>query len=486
MNWRATIAAGLIFIALLAFVWIESRHRVAEEGEVFRHSFLGLNLYGIDPEQVTRVQIQRKDEEDIVLEKRGDQWFIAQPFEGLADGEEVMRLVSAVAELKPTASREGVDLGEEQFGLADADLIATITWNGGKTAQLRVGAETPTGTERYAQISDDPKLYVVGAGVRTTLWTNAESLREKNVASIEADDVTGLTLEHGKERIVAIRASGEGAQWRLTEPLATAADEWNVKQVINKIRDLRAEGFLSADEAEEAETGFDEPQAKVTLRLPEGDPLTITLGKSETREVGDTAEEKEIVYVRSSRRGEIMLVNADVVDAVRKTAFDLRDKSVVSFKRDDVTRLKVERTEGLSFTLARRPGGWFVEKPKNFEARQGAVDDILWDLEDLSAVEFVTEEATPQDLREYGLAVPQTAITITLRGQSEPIKVLIGEKTAEGDYYAAVEGGKQVVKISEFLMGDLPEDVKDLEKSSVEAPESEWRTDDDSAATEAD
>lgn len=169
------------------------------------------------------------------------------------------------------------------------------------------------------------------------------------------------------------------------------------------------------------------------------------------------------------------MVQADVLDSVQQTAFDLRDKSVLSLKRDDVTRVKVERTKGLSFTVARRPSGWFVEKPKNFEARQGAIDDILWDLEDLSAVEYVTDEATPQEMRQYGLAVPQTAITIELRG-ADPVTVLIGESTADNHFYAMVGDDKRVVKISEFLMGDLPEEIGELEKSAVEAPTTQWDT----------
>jgi len=282
-----------------------------------------------------------------------------------------------------------------------------------------------------------------------------------------------------------VRTQGdEDALWRLTAPMKTEADEWNVKQLINKIGDMRAEGFLTTDEAG-ADLGFDKPQATLTLQSAGGEPLTVTFGNIEKREVGEPATEKEIIFVRSSGRPEVMMVTADVLDALQKTAFDLRDKSVLSFKRDDVTRLKVERTQGLSFTVAKRPSGWFVEKPKNFEARQGAVDDILWNLEDLNAVEFVTDEATPQELREFGLAVPQTAITVEVRG-GDPIKVLIGESTEDSEYYAMVGDSKRVVKVAEFLIGDLPEDIKDLKKSSVEAPESEWNTGEPPAGVGAD
>ncbi|MFW5866636.1 MAG: DUF4340 domain-containing protein [Armatimonadota bacterium] len=479
MNWRATIAAGLIFIALLAFVWVESSYRVAEEGEVFRQSFLGLDLYGIDAEQVTHVRIERAEEDDIVLEKRGEDWYLVEPFPGLADSEEVMRIVRAVAELRPTTSREGVDLTEEHYGLTDASLVATITYNGGRTAQLKLGAEAASGTERYASASGSDRLYIVGASTRTTLWKDPRELREKDVANVETDEVQKVTLDHGDEHVVAVRSDTEDdRKWRLTAPLDTAADEWNVRQLISNVGDLRAEGFLSPEEAEGAETGFKEPQAKISLQMAEGEPLTITFGNTETREIDDLATEEEIIYVRTSRRDEVLLVKADALANVQKTAFDLRDKSIVSFERDEVTRVRVERTEGLSFTIARRPDGWFVEKPQKAEARQGAVDDVLWNLEDVSATEFVTEDAGEQELRDYGLAVPQTVVTIELRHQDDPIEILIGDETEQGWFYARTADSERVVLIDEFLMGDLPENMGELEQAPT-APE-----DDAGAATD--
>lgn len=461
MNWRATVAAGIIFVALLVFVLVERNYRVAEEGEVFRASFLGLSLYGIDAEQVTSLQIHRAGEERLVLEKRDDEWHIVRPFEGLADGQEVMRMVRAVAELRPRASRDGVDLSDEQFGLADADLIASITYNGSKTAALKIGGETPAGVERYAQVTDSDRLYVVGAETRTTLWRNPEDLREKRVAALETDEVRKVTLDHGDEHVVAVRAAGDDEpRWRLTTPLEAAADEWNVRQVINRIGDLRAEDFVAPAEVEQTDTGFDQPQAQVSFERAAGEPLTVTFGRSLMRGEGD--EEREHVYVRTSRRDEVMIVTADVLESVRKTAFDLRDRSVVSFKRDEVTRVHVERTEGLSFTIARRPDGWFVEKPESFDARQGAVDDILWNLEDVSAREFVAEDPGERELRQYGLVVPQTSITIEFGRRDEPIEIFVGAESDDGTFYAMTGERDQIVRIGEFLMRDLPEDLSDL------------------------
>lgn len=464
MRWRNTIAAGLVFVALLAWVITNERHRVPEKEEVF----------GIDAAQVTALSIQRKGEEPITLERRGEDWFLTQPFTGLASNDEAGRLVKEIAELVPRSTREGIDLQSEDFGLTDAELVATLTYAGNKQATIHIGAETPMGSERYAKVSGartrggDDLLYVVSSSLRTSLWRDPKELREKKVARFEADDVTQVALEHGETQVVAVRRAApeeasETAKWALSAPLATAADEWSVKQVINNVRDLRAEGFVEEAKSD-AELGLDKPQAVVTLTLSDGRTLTISLGKTAEAEVGEPPTTKQIIYARTSEREEVLMLAADALDKVRKTAFDLRDKSVLRLARDDVTRIVVERRQGLSFTVARRPDGWFVEKPKAFTAQRSKIDDILWDLEDLTAVKFVTEQADQAKLREYGLAVPQVAITIHLKS-GEQLRVLIGNQTEDRNYYAKTGASDQVVVISQFLFNDLPTKVEELEQT---------------------
>lgn len=464
MRWRLTAAAGLVFVALLAWVLTQERGRVPEEDEAF----------GLDVAQVTKLQVSRKDKPGIIVEKRGDDWYLAKPITGLADTDEVERMVKAVAELKPRGSRDHVDLTSEDFALAKPDLTATLTYGGTKTAAVSLGGETPVGSDRYAKIAGRDRLYIVGSSLRTTLWKEPEKLREKKLAKFEKEDVTRLTLQHDQTRVACVKRGGdeESTTWRITEPLDARGDEWNIKQLVDKIKDLKAEDFLEEKKSDE-DLGLHKPQVRLSLDLKGGRKLTISLGKQSKRRVGDQDEEKEILFARSSERQEVLLVKADVLEKLKKSLFDLRDKSVAQLDRDDVKRITVERREGMSFSVQRRPAGWRVERPQHVDAKQSAVDDLLWDIEDLDAKKFVTEEAKREELRDYGLVVPDAAITVELSGQDEPVKIYIGHKTTEGDYYCMTNQSPQVVTISDFLIKDLPEDIEDLKKGAADiTPES--------------
>ena len=238
--------------------------------------------------------------------------------------------------------------------------------------------------------------------------------------------------------------------------------------MINNVRDLRVEGFLDEPKSD-AELGLDRPQAVVTLKLADGRTLTITLGKIAEVEVGDPPTTKKIIYARTSERDEVLLLSADALDKVRKTAFDLRDKSVLRLTRDDVTRIVVERRQGLSFTVARRPDGWFVEKPKAFAAQQSKIDDLLWDLEDLTPG-VRDGEADQAQLRKYGLACAPGGNHHPLKS-GEPVRVLIGNQTEDRNYYAKVGDSDQVVVISQFLYNDLPTKLEELKKTEPDIDE---------------
>jgi len=458
MRWRFTVAAGLVFVALLAWVVTQERGRVRQEGEAF----------GLKAEQATKLQVKRKGAQDLLLEKRGDDWRLVKPIQGLATEDEVDRMVKAIAELKPSGSRADVDLNSDDFGLKEPDLTATLWYDGGKSVEVSLGGETPVGSERYARIAGRDKLYMVSSSFRTTLSKDAEKLREKKLVKVEKDDVTGLALQHDQTRVTCVkRGTGDQVTWRMTEPLDTAADEWNVKQLIDKVIEVQAEDFLR-EKKSDAELGLDKPQVKVTLDLADGRKLTVALGKQEKRKVGGNQEEKEIVYARSSERDEVFLVPQDAPGKLKKSVFDLRDKSVVKLDREDVTRIRVERNEGMSFQVARRPSGWRVEKPQQTDAKQSVVDSLLWAIEDLDAKEFVTEKVERQQLKGYGLVVPDTAITVYLRGEAKPIKIHLGAKTDEGDYYCMTDQSPQVVTVGDFLVKDLPKTTEDLKKSATD------------------
>jgi hypothetical protein len=465
---RVIIAAGAVAL-LLGWVLVKERGRAPEKGEAF----------GLKVEQASALTVKKTDQ-TVTLRKEGEQWTLAEPVKGWADKDAAERMIKALAQLKPTGSRKGADLNKEAFGLAKPALTATLTYDGNKTATLYLGATTADNSEYFARIEGRDRLYFVPTSVFTDLTQSVESLRDKALAHVKKEEVKSLTLQY-PDRVLTVekRGTAEKPQWMLTQPYQAKADEWTAKQIGDKLADLKAEGFAPEQPAAGKSYGFDKPTLQATVMTADGKQTVITFGAKAEESVLDTstpsapgaatptATPKTIVYAQVQGRPEVLMVADSNMTDLQKTDFDLRDKRIVSLDKENVFAIKVERKQGLSFSVERSgPDTWRMVTPSPQKANKQKIEDIVWDISELEAKEFLGEQ---KDLKPYGLALADTIISVTLKGQSEPIKIYVGYKKADGIYYARTSQDNQVYTIGEMLLLDLPKTAEDLKDTGAPA-----------------
>lgn len=450
-SYSRAIIAGVAFLALLGWALTKERGRVVDKDEVF----------GVDITFATSLEVETEDGR-LVLQRDGEQWTITEPINGWAENEAAERLVKAVAELKPTGQRDNVDLKDEQFGLTEPVLTATLHYGKGQASTIRLGSQTPGASEYFAEVDGKKSLLFVPAHLFSTLTTDPQELREKRLAVFESEKVKSMTLQY-PDTAISLQRRGEAAaqEWMLTHPYEARADEWSSRQVSGKLAEIKAEDFAPATPQEGEDYGFDTPQIKATLTLEDGKKLVISFGNKTMREVeeGTSTIEKPFVFAQLEGRPETLLIAEADLAELRKTDMDLRDKRIVRFDRLDVQRIRVERKEGLSFAVKRAPEGWGVDQPRPGRAKMQVVDDLLWDLSELEAREFLGKQ---DDLREYGLAIPTTVITLHLKKESTPLQLRIGYAKGEDAHYAMTSQGDEVYVVSDTLLLGLPKDIDGL------------------------
>lgn len=453
------IIAGIICLVLLGWVLTQERGRAPQQGEAF----------GLDAKQATGLQVKTATQQ-LTLTKQGDQWMLVDPIKGWADKDAVERMLKAVAELKPTGSRtdKQINLNDPKFGLTKPTPTATLTV-GAKTFTVALGAQTSNGSEYFAKIDNRNDLYFVPANLQTDLTQSPENLRDKALAHFDKDAVQSITLTYA-DRAVAVQKRGtdQEPQWYLTQPYEAKADEWTAKQLAEKLSSLKADAFAPSPAPAGVNYGFDKPIVKVTVATKDNKQYVITIGgktqgppPAPTPGAPPPAATSEAVYAQLDGRPEVLVIPAIQVSDLKKTDMDLRDKRLVNIDKANVTDLRVERKTGLNFTVRRLADGWQLAEPEAGRAKSTKVDDLLWDLTELEAREFLGKQT---DLKAYGLALPDTTITATVRGQKDPVKIYIGYKKVEGLYYARTSLSDQVYVIGEMLLVDLPKTVEEIKE----------------------
>lgn len=263
--------------------------------------------------------------------------------------------------------------------------------------------------------------------------------RDKTLITFDRDKVNKINLAYEKH-LIALQKKGD--QWELTEPLKAIADNWEVDSLAIALQATKAEGFIDHPEKPDSWYGFDKPQLEVSLWL-EGEeaPQKAIIGKQE--------KSKTTHYARSNQCPTIYLVEAEDIDKLKKTPFDLRDKVLINYSPTDLDTLTLKMPEEEPIVIKKSGDQWVIKKPRKFRRKQKEAGDLVWELNSVK-MERIVEES-PSDLSPYGLEPPQAEISFELK-KGDPLPILLlGNKTEEENrIYCKLKDKLTVYEISAF------------------------------------
>ena len=449
MRWQTTAALAVILIALGAFYYVyEIRlgpEREKTEGRKGR-------VFTVEPADVAEVELKRTDS-TVKLKRADDGWQILEPVHARGDRGAVDETVTSIVTARMDREIEAEPKALGDFGLDRPAAEATLKLKDGKQIGLVLGAKSPTGVWVYAREAGKPAVFVVGDSVLRDTTRPVAEFRDKTVLAFEQKDVTGLELDMRDEKIALEQADG---RWKVTKPRPLPADPDTVRDFLDKLRAARVKEF-AADAPKSLEPfGLDKPVRLDVQTGREKDRATKTLL------IGRADPAKKGVYAMRPGESAVLLIPDETWTAVPKNLAVLRDKSVVGFDRDKVTKIEIESPKG-TVTIAKDGDRWKITAPQALAADQVEAGAVLFKLRDLRAQAFLTDDAS--GIPRY-LAKPTVRVNITEQGASAPRTVLLAPSTEKRggspSAYAAVAGQGPVVLVDGKALEDLGRSSDDL------------------------
>jgi len=249
-------------------------------------------------------------------------------------------------------------------------------------------------------------------------WVEIPKARQEatkaKLVDTSADAVTGIDLVYPDREIVLTKRDGG---WALTKPLEAPADETAVKAVLGAITGAEVQKTLDEPASDLASFGLDKPDPTVRLTTASGELPPIAVGKNSA--IGGKT------YVRVGD-GKIALTPASLKVALNKQPKDLRDKQLLSFKDDDVTRVDVAPADGKTVSLVMKDKDAWTVEPGDQVADLTEVRSYLSALRSTRAVDFPETDAAAA-----GLDKPQLTVTVTF-DKGAPQTLLLGKETTQG------------------------------------------------------
>lgn len=301
-------------------------------------------------------------------------------------------------------------------------------------------------------------MVALAAGLGAWLYF-VESRREKDedkpkekvfaVLADAKDKVREITLARPAETIQLVKG-GEG--WRLVAPQSVRADASEVESLLSALESLEVSEVVTETPRDLAAYGLAPPGATVTI-VREGSPDALRL------QVGNKTPEGGGVYAKLPTAARVFTIPSWSAASLEKKPFDLRDRSLLHVKRDEVKTLEVTGAAE-SYALARDAGGeWSFTRPLQTRAGRWSVDGLLGTLEGLRMESVAAEDA--RDLKPYGLDRPVWRVALGLAdGTSRTLE--IGSSPADKQHHAREGSSRLVAVIPGAVVEDLGKGMSEL------------------------
>ncbi len=342
------------------------------------------------------------------------------------------------------------------------------------TTHKQYGLEIPTiKVELWKDLDVSPKTFLIGKkGINFSVYTKEQSeahifliessalddlaksptdLRDRSVIKFNPTSVTDIQFQ--KPEVLSCQK--KGYDWKMTHPLSVNADTQEIDYILSELHSLQVSTF-EADGSDVMplleKSGLDNPRIKFLLKDANG-TYGLDVGSAVLSAPDQDSNEKGRVYVKSIHQGGIYTVNESIIRLLNKSVFDLRDKRVLDFQREDTTKFEIQRNTQKIVCIKLRKDTWQLQGSEKTVADPQAVSDLLFGIDSLETVAFVTDSA--KNLVLYGLETPSIRVIFTIRGEEKPTELLIGNFAKDDTVYVKANNSEQITRVERDLIDKI-------------------------------
>jgi hypothetical protein len=261
-----------------------------------------------------------------------------------------------------------------------------------------------------------PKGLLIATAVLAALaaavwWSNRQKNKEEPEAkaspkllSLKQDEIVKIEILRREGESTRIEKGSDGI-WRITAPEPLAADKSAIDSLVSTAASLEADKVVEDKPADLAQFGLKEPHARVVITLKDGKQRTVLLG--------DDAPVGGGGFAQVDGDPKVYLLTSWVKGGLDKLAVDLRDKRLMTFDREKIIRVELERKkEKLEFSKNAQ-GSWVISRPQMYRADSWSVDDYIRRLQDLKLDPLLTSDQKADLAKQFQGGEPVATITVT-------------------------------------------------------------------------
>ena len=410
-----------------------NRKQKAEAAKPATDAVATTKILSIPEDQIKEISLKKNGGEATVLRLGGDgKWQLAEPKQQGADQDAAKSLIGSLSALNADKVVEDKAADLSAYGLNAPTMDVTVTKKDGKSQDLLIGDDTPTGGGSYAKLAGDPHVYTIATYVKTAIDKTPNDLRDKRLLTFDQDKLTRVDVLTAKGETIEFGKNNQN-DWQILKPKPMRADGSQVEELIRKLKDAKMDATISDEDAKKAAAGFASGTKVATASVTDA---------SGTETLDVRKDKDKNYYAKSSAVDGIYKVTADLGDGLDKKVDDFRNKKLFDFGWTDPNKIEIGKS---TFEKA---GDKWMSGSKQMDAP--SVQSVVDKLRDLAATKFL--DSAP------GVGASVLDVTVSSNNGKRVEKVSIAK---QGDtYFAKRENEPSIYELDSKAVEDLQKAAK--------------------------
>ena len=286
------------------------------------------------------------------------------------------------------------------------------------------------------------------------------------ILTIPEDQIKEVKLKKTGADTIVLR-KGDDGKWQILEPQPLRADQDAANSLVSTLSNLNADKKVEDTAADLSAYGLNSPTLDVSVLKKDG--------KTQDLYIGDDTPTNSGSYAKLAGDAHVYTVASFVKTSLEKTTNDLRDKRLLTFDQDKLTRVDLQANgETIEFGKNNQ-NDWQNLKPRPLRADGSQVEDLIRKLKDAKMDASVSAEDAKKAAAAFAsgtkvaiatVADSSGAQTLEVRKEQHD-KVRKDDHDNAKDYYAKSSAVDGVYKVTAELGDGLDKKLDDFRNKKL-------------------
>ena len=293
-------------------------------------------------------------------------------------------------------------------------------------------------------------------------WSNREKAKEATAPPKDASPKI-LSLTEGDIQKVAIKKRGgedtvverdKSGKWSIAAPKPYGADQDAVNSLVSSAATVNSDRLVDEKPADVKQYGIDSPSLEVDVTQKNGKTAKLLLG--------DDAPGGTGTYAKLDGDPRLFTIASFTKSGLDKTTKDLRDKRLLTFDQDKLSRVEVNSKDG-NIEFGRNKDSWQILKPKPLRADGLQIEELVRKLKDAKMDLNASDDDTKKAAASFAKGSPVATIKVTDASGTQDLRVV----SEGGNYYAKSSVVDGAYKVPEDLGKSLAKKLDDYRNKKL-------------------